>query len=44
MDLVLEVEQGGHDKLDWAEPNTLKDAIESLENGTSPLYQMLKPK
>ena len=30
MDLVLEVEQGGHDKLRKAEPKTLGDTIESL--------------
>ena len=30
VDLVLEVEQGGHDKLSEAEPKTLRDTIKGL--------------
>ena len=30
MDLVLEVEQGGHDKLSRAKPKTLGDTVEGL--------------
>ena len=44
MDLVLQVEQGCHDKLDRAELKALRYTVQSLQNGSSPLYFVLERK
>ena len=42
IDPILEVEQGCHDQLHWAEPEALRNTIQSLQNGFSPLDDVLE--
>ena len=42
VDLILKVDQGGHEKLSRVELKTLGYAILSLQNSSSPSYDMLE--
>ena len=42
MDLVLEMEQGIHNQLNRAELESLRNPVQSLYNGSSPLDMVLK--
>ena len=44
VDLILEVQQGGHDQLRGTEPESLRDLVQGLLYGSPALDIMLKQK